>query len=204
MESDSGDLFCLAWNSASSTVYLGCQNTSIQWFSFTDIPRSSSKVNGSSGRHGPRAESLERLLLDTNLHSGTSTPRRAHKFFDSYPQYERKPADLNARNPSCSMTPPSPPTGLATPPHPATGDDPCLLQHNGHGSSTVLAVPAANTVWSAHYGYVYCMALVPSNREGSDDPSLGAEGNSQLITGSGDATVKVSLRNFGSGLYFAY
>lgn len=57
----------------------------------------------------------------------------------------------------------------------------------------MLQVPPSNMVWSAHYGYVYCMALVPNNHEGSDDTALSGGHNVQLVTGSGDSTVKVNL-----------
>lgn len=198
LETDSGDLYCLNWNSATSTVYFGCQNTSIQWYSFEPVSDASSSV--STGTHSAsfsgHASSLERVLLETGLHSGTGTPRRVHKFFDSYPQYERKPADLNARNPCCSIsTPSSPQPGFATPSSVSSSADSCILPNNGQDEHAVqvLSVPPENMIWSAHYGYIYCMALVPSsNREGSDDPPIGPGTNTHLVTGSGDETVKVS------------
>lgn len=198
METDSGDLFCVNWNSATSTVYFGCQNTSIQWLSFesvSELPSSASDGGSSSGRSA-RASSLERVLSESSLRSGIATPpRRVHKFFDSYPQYERKPADLNARNPTCSSRSPSPCLGSSTP-SVSSSYDSCVLPNglqNGHATQA-LCVPPENMIWSAHYGYVYCMALAPSsNREGSDDPAIGPNTKMQLITGSGDATVKVGV-----------
>ncbi|KAI0061595.1 Zn-dependent exopeptidase [Artomyces pyxidatus] len=143
LETDAGDLFCLAWSSTYKTIYIGCQNTCLQWYAFPD----------SSGSPGVPAS------------SGTSTPsKKAHKFFDSYPRYQRRPADLLASN------------GAGTLP---------LLEASG----TVLNVPPTNVIDSAHYGYVYCMALLPSIRDGSDDVQEGQE--VQLVTGSGDETVKV-------------
>ncbi|KAI0768916.1 Zn-dependent exopeptidase [Irpex lacteus] len=196
METDSGDLFCVNWDSVTSTVYFGCQNTSIQWLSFesvSELPSSASDGGSSSGRSA-RASSLERVLSESSLRSGIATPpRRVHKFFDSYPQYERKPADLNARNPTCSSRSPSPCLGSSTP-SVSSSYDSCVLPNglpNSHAPQ-VLCVPPENMIWSAHYGYVYCMALAPSsNREGSDDPAIGPNTKMQLITGSGDATVKV-------------
>ncbi|KAI0345693.1 Zn-dependent exopeptidase [Trametopsis cervina] len=190
METDSGDLFCLAWSSVTSTIYFGCQNTSIQWFSFESLhpPPTATK---SPLRQGSRASSLERVLSESGVHSGTASPRRVHKFFDSYPQYERKPADLHARNPG-RTTPPTPQTGFSTPGCTSTGSDSCVLPSNGQHPVQVLSVPAENMIWSAHYGYVYCMAIVPSsNREGSDDVPLPSSSTAYLITGSGDATVKI-------------
>ena len=136
------------------------------------------------------------------ISSGRSTPtsRKAHKFFDSYPQYTRRPADLNARNPTCasrmpsstslSTTPPSDSsTGSRTPP-----DSSCVQPDALKAPTAVFQVPPENMIYSAHYGYVYCMALLPSNREGSDDHPLhrGRGQSLQLVTGSGDSTVKVN------------
>ncbi|KAI0770453.1 hypothetical protein C8Q74DRAFT_1275531 [Fomes fomentarius] len=57
----------------------------------------------------------------------------------------------------------------------------------------VLHVPAEHVIYSAHYGYVYCMALLPSTREGSDHvlDEKGEGHHLQLVTGSGDSTVKL-------------
>lgn len=56
--SASGDLFSIAWCSKLQTLYIGCQDTSLQWFAFAEM--------------SPSKERSE---------------RKAHKFFDSYPQY---------------------------------------------------------------------------------------------------------------------
>ena len=120
------------------------------------------------------------------MESGLSTPRRAHKFFDSYPQYQRRPADLNARNSARDSHPSSPSIGIPTPP---SIDDACLVLHPIQPPLSNLQVPQNNVVWSAHYGYVYCMAFSPSLREGSDDSLPLDNGELRLVTGSGDATV---------------
>jgi di- and tripeptidase len=54
-----------------------------------------------------------------------------------------------------------------------------------HTPQAFLQIPAANVVDSAHYGYIYCIALL----EGSD--ADGPHDRIQLVTGSGDETVKV-------------
>ena len=113
-ETGAGDLFSLEWSPTLQTIYIGCQNTSLQWIEF---PRSG---------HA----------------SGTSTPilgatRKAHKFFDSYPQFQRKPADVFANN--------SPRIGVVI-------DEPRL------------AVPASNNIESEHFGYIYCMTLLDDER----------------------------------------
>jgi hypothetical protein len=48
-----------------------------------------------------------------------------------------------------------------------------------------LQVPATNVIDSAHYGYIYCIALL----EGTDADGL--PDGVQLVTGSGDETIKV-------------
>jgi di- and tripeptidase len=162
LETGAGDLFSLAWSSLLQTVYVGCQNTSLQWFDF------SNNLGVSSPDFYPC--------------SATSTPggqsRKAHKFFDSYPQFERRPADINAMN------------GVLTP---STIDlDGCVQHASAPSPRGFLQVPASNVIDSAHYGYVYCMTLLPSTGEVSDDPSLPVDRPTQLVTGSGDETVKVT------------
>lgn len=117
---------------------------------------------------------------ETSPFGNTSLTLQVHKFFDSYPQSSRRPADLNANN------------GM----HIAR-----LLSEEGglpaKTSSEVqpkayFTIPASGIIYSAHYGYVYCMALLPSSRQGSDD-NYEEDKPNQLVTGSGDETVKVCL-----------
>lgn len=92
-----------------------------------------------------------------------STPRtkerKAHKFFDSYPQYQRKPADINAVN--FSSTP--------------------IIQDWGITPKAYLNIPSTNVIDSAHWGYVYCMAIVPSHQQEEE----------RIVTGSGDESIKL-------------
>ncbi|KAF8921560.1 hypothetical protein CPB85DRAFT_1271425 [Mucidula mucida] len=110
LETGAGDLFSLAWSKKLQTIYIGCQNTSLQWFDF---------------KTGPPSD------------SASSISRKAHKFFDSYPQYERRPADIYANNAS---------SGQATP----TLES--VLPH--------FAIPVTNVVDAAHYGYIYSLAIL--------------------------------------------
>lgn len=145
-------MFSLAWNPDLQVIYIGCQNTSLQWFEF------------SNDRIGQRIQ---------ECNSGNSTPmRKAHKFFDSYPQYTHKPADLFANNPG-SLSP--------------------SLSEGDMPSTAVSAfdISASNVIDSAHYGYVYCMALIASPRIGPDVSSTPSGGSYQLLTGSGDETIRV-------------
>ncbi|KDQ62261.1 hypothetical protein JAAARDRAFT_30154 [Jaapia argillacea MUCL 33604] len=162
LETDAGDIFSLAWSKKLQTIYFGCQNTSLQWFHFD-----------------PTNPSLDLQP------SGTSTPssksRKVHKFFDSYPQYLHKAADVFASN------------GLSTSVSSSSSDgDGCILVRDPAADPrAVLQVVPENVIDSAHYGYIYCLAIMPSTKEGSDDPCPFRHGVVHLVTGSGDETVKL-------------
>ncbi|KAJ3868519.1 hypothetical protein EV359DRAFT_77599 [Lentinula novae-zelandiae] len=110
-ETCAGDLYSIAWSPTLQTIYIGCQNTSLQWFKFA--------FTTDSGTTTP---------------NGTSV-RKAHKFFDSYPQFDRRPADLNANNPQTPI-----PYFSAEIPR--------------------LEVPPTNVIESEHFGYIYCMTVL--------------------------------------------
>ena len=152
MENCAGDIFSLAWSQELQTIYIGCQNTSVQWFDFAGTDSSP-----------PSPEPIP-LTTSDSVSSGVSTPtlvgsRRAHKFFDSYPLYERRAADVFANNP-----------GRTSP-----GTRPLSPQ-----ARAFLSISAENNIDTAHYGYVYCMAVLSEREQGPE-----------LATGSGDETVKV-------------
>ncbi|KAJ7095467.1 hypothetical protein C8R43DRAFT_1081889 [Mycena crocata] len=151
LDTGAGDLFSLAWSPSLQTIYVGCQNTSLQWYDFNSEKHPISAASAIFGELPPSA-------------SGTSTPRKAHKFFDSYPQYERKPADIYANNnePSRDISPHSDRSSVPAP-------------------RAYLDIPAENVIDSAHYGYIYCMALLQG----------GEAGGVRLVTGSGDEFVKI-------------
>lgn len=154
LETGAGDLFSLAWSSTLQTIYVGCQNTSLQWYNFRDAPaRPNSSLSIS--------ETMSGICTPT-----TMTSRKAHKFFDSYPQYERKPADLYANNGTPKLC------GRGSPDSDRSSD---FLRPREY-----LTIPTSNVIDSAHYGYVYCMTLVRQ-----DDRGI------HLATGSGDETVKI-------------
>ncbi|KAI0293587.1 Zn-dependent exopeptidase [Russula brevipes] len=150
IDTHAGDLFCLAWSPTYSTIYIGCQNTSIQWYTFND------SVDGAS-----RAS------------SGTSTPRRAHKFFNSYPRFQRRSPDLEAVN------------GIN---NPVVATDGHVVFVSPPTPRAEFNIPPQNVIDSAHYGYVYCMVLMPTARQGVTGVT---HKDGLLATGSGDETVKV-------------
>lgn len=151
LETGAGDLFSLIWNPTMQVIYIGCQNTSLQWQGFSKFQL---------GRR-----------TDEQSGSGILTPsRKVHKFFDSYPQYTHRPADLQANNFSLS---------------------PSSSQDAFGGTTSLINIPATNVIDSAHFGYIYCMTLVPSTREGAGEIAQKQIQNCYLVTGSGDETVKI-------------
>lgn len=153
LETGAGDLFSLAWNPAMQIIYFGCQNTSLQWQGFSKFQ-------------------LDQFTNE-QCGSGTSTPsRKVHKFFDSYPQYTHRPADLKANNFSLSLSPRQDDTGT---------------------TNSLLNIPATNVIDSAHFGYIYCMTLIPSIREGTGENAQRRVQDYYLASGSGDETVKVCV-----------
>ncbi|KAJ7725375.1 hypothetical protein B0H16DRAFT_1594756 [Mycena metata] len=151
LETGAGDLFSLAWSPSLQTIYVGCQNTSLQWYDF-------------NSEHHPIGAANVQFGNGIASASGTSTPRKPHKFFDSYPNFERKPADIFANNSLSSRdTSPHSDRGAIPPPR------------------AFLHIPEENVVDYAHYGYIYCMALLQEAEAGSV----------RLATGSGDESVKI-------------
>ncbi|KAJ7584980.1 hypothetical protein C8J56DRAFT_139703 [Mycena floridula] len=134
LETGAGDLFSLAWSPSLQTIYVGCQNTSLQWYTFE--------------QHRQEEEEAETSTPESQV-----SVRKAHKFFDSYPQYERRPADIYANN-----------SGTATP-----IKVPSFNEHR-------LQIPPSNVIDSAHYGYIYCMTLLEDN-----DTQLVTGGGDEII-----------------------
>jgi len=155
LDTDSGDLFSLAWSSTLSTIYVGCQNTSLQWYNFR--------------------ESRDSLNTPSQQSSGTSTPRLAHKFFNSYPRSQRRSPDFESSN-GINKT--------------LQGADGHVVFANPPAPRAEFSIPAQNVIDSAHYGYVYCMVLLPSTCQGT---TSAVQKDVVLATGSGDETVKVCV-----------
>lgn len=149
----------MIWSPDLQTVFIGCQNTSIQWFDFGRQPTDDMAFDAEGSDASPMA-----------------APRKAHKFWDSYPQYERKPADLESHR---GIVPPSAFTTDGKKPKCPTSP-----------TFQTLLISANNVIDSAHFGYVYCMALLPLIGE-ADEHGSASRAGIQLITGSGDETVKV-------------
>lgn len=147
----------MTWSSSLQTIFIGCQNTSLQWYSF----------------QGPvkQVQSSTPAKDDPPLNAHVSSSvvsRKAHKFFDSYPQYERRPADIYAKNNTCSRI-----TGRGSP----NSDFAEISRPKEYCS-----ILSSNVIDSAHYGYIYCMALLTETNQPD-----------KIVTGSGDETVKVGI-----------
>lgn len=115
------------------------------------------------------------LKVSTSLTDRPPTPltpgKRFHKFFDSVPQSMR--SIISHRRQTSGDSLPSQP-GESIP---------------------ELRVPQENVIPSAHYGYVYSMALSPSHLFSGDTAHHSHIHGSEvyLLTGSGDETVKMWL-----------
>ncbi|CAG9936747.1 unnamed protein product [Clonostachys rosea f. rosea IK726] len=67
---DAGDIFCTAYSPQHDTLYLGAQNSSIQWIQLSD---SDAKVSPDSQRHPNRRA---HRFFDSKAVGGSATPRR--------------------------------------------------------------------------------------------------------------------------------
>lgn len=79
---DVGDVFSVAYSPQHDTLYIGAQNTSIQWVTLGD-PRL--RVPHDSARHPDRRN---HRFFDSKAVGGTSTPRRAHEKWPLIPKAE--------------------------------------------------------------------------------------------------------------------
>jgi di- and tripeptidase len=147
---------------------IGCQNTSIQFLECSQL------------QSGEPLESnrFEDVTPSTPPLGSLPKKSKVHKFFNSYPQYERKPADELAVN-------------IRRPPQLNLNDgNGCVSDASANILPITLDIPVENVIDSAHYGYVYCMVPIPSIRDGSDDAKANRFSR-HLVTGSGDETLKV-------------
>lgn len=149
------------------TLYIGCQNTSLQWFNFkkNSVPPVHSRDEEKSADH---FEQVSQELTEVI----NSKKYQRHRFFDSLPQPEGRPQNNSRLN-----------SGLATPGSDHTDD---ASPHEG-----VLQVEGCCVVDSAHYGYIYSMVILSKDvymHQGSKEEEV------TLVTGSGDETVKVCIQ----------
>lgn len=79
---DLGDLFSVAYSPQHDTLYIGAQNTTIQWATLGD---SRLRVPAESGRHPDRRN---HRFFDSKAVGGTSTPRRSHEKWSLIPKAE--------------------------------------------------------------------------------------------------------------------
>jgi di- and tripeptidase len=166
-ESYAGDVFSVTWLSSAEMLHFGCQNTSIQFLECSGL-------QSGEMRH-PGQDSFNTGSMSSTPPVGSLNRKsKVHKFFNSYPQYERKPADELARN--------------GTPPTKDVND--LCVDRSDAQPVISLEVPAENVIDSAHYGYIYCMAAIVADTQESQHTS--SKFSRHLVTGSGDETLKVS------------
>ena len=116
-------------------------------------------------------------MLEFDGDTGLATSldlKKWHRFFDNTPRLGRPVVAPSVANSSAPTTP----SGASTPflPQPR-----------------VLQVSPQNIIHSAHYGYIYCMALLPSPPEDVTERKTERGDERRLATGSGDETVKVRV-----------
>ncbi|KLO17294.1 Zn-dependent exopeptidase [Schizopora paradoxa] len=175
LRTDAGDIFCIKFSHSLQTLYLGCQNTALQWFDFNTLspaPASSPRHNladevisadkrsrASSVEPIPEASALQ-LTPRPSIDGGERAPRsrttKRDKFFSGYV------------SPVVASRPPSK-TRSTKAPKEINIEPQCVLD-------------------SAHFGYIYSMTLVSvpdeSGREEQTEDVV-------LLTGGGDETVKM-------------
>lgn len=196
---DVGDVFCVAFSHSLQTAWFGAQNTSIQWLDLANKP----------GRRRP---------------SLTSHPsRRVHRFFDSMgPGGRRTPrpsADGDDDGNSGSGSGGGGCHGGGNPDGAGGARGHSHSYSAGSGAAaaaaaagTMLEVEPSHICQYAHYGYVYCMLLVPASRIGqgssghhsatshssttstsstSSNTSHANDHDEVLLSGGGDGDVKL-------------
>lgn len=193
LDTSAGDIFSLVYSPPLKTLYFGCQNTSLQWYNLSKLPRRRSAASGQRRTSSVEPEDSKHCHTDNSqqpdqndsgdlfdpVHGDTGLAldrKKWHRFFDNTPRLGRP-----ILSPAPSVTPQTR-SGSSTP---STAHLPRVLQ-----------VPPHNIIHSAHYGYIYCMALLPSPLESAGSPrntteSAQKEDDILLITGSGDESVKI-------------
>ncbi|ODQ52565.1 glutathione degradosome [Saitoella complicata NRRL Y-17804] len=112
---DVGDMFSVVYAPETGHIYLGAQNTSIQWFDLDSV-------------YSPRTETPIPIADESDLATNKHARRGTHKFFDS-----RGPGGVLSRRPS----EPSPSTA-ATPHHQIPPDQIIQYAHYGYIYSFIL------------------------------------------------------------------
>lgn len=204
-----GDVLSLVWCNQLSILYLGCQDTSIQWIclpqSLTDnasVPKKEgsiyhspaimSNASASTMEHCTSAP-VKSLSAEGAHHIFTSpiyspNPQCGrsvhHKFFDSMSQSEllkaaRRRESTNSPSPLLQILSPEISTESQTRLR-YPMEEICNPEgHHKEGAGEVLFIDHKDSVTYAHFGYIYCLLLICLN-----DQLL-------LVSGSGDSTIKV-------------
>ncbi|CAE6432865.1 unnamed protein product [Rhizoctonia solani] len=200
-----GDIFSLAYvhTPTQQRLIFGCQNTSLQWVDLSpstlqpppchlgvgNISPAGSVYGSLSSNVGADHSALGLTTPGFQTPASSSTPPK-HKFFDSFPQPAGRP--LTRQRPSTAvltitsnLSLQRPSTPVAAPkiktPTSCEGANAVEPADKSEDEPRILSVPSGNVIHSAHYGYIYCMALV---RDGSGDQV-------RLVTGSGDEDTKL-------------
>ncbi|KAF8746635.1 Zn-dependent exopeptidase, partial [Rhizoctonia solani] len=203
---ESGDIFSLSYvhTPTQQRLIFGCQNTSLQWVDLSPSTLQPPSCQVGVGDVSPAGSIYGSFSSNAGLDNGapsqntpgaqtpisSSTPPK-HKFFDSFPQPAGRPtapqrpstavlttaSNLSLQRPSTPITTPK-----INKPTNCDGVNGAKVMEKDEDGPRIITVPPEHVVNSAHYGYIYCMALV---RDASGDQV-------RLVTGSGDEETKAS------------
>ncbi|KAK5996566.1 putative di- and tripeptidase DUG2 [Cladobotryum mycophilum] len=173
---DVGDIFCTAYSAQHETLYIGAQNTTIQWVCISDP---SARVAPDSQRHPDRRN---HRFFDSKAVGGTSTPRRSDDRWGLIPRANTV-LEMDSGNVRhfahygyvyCMLMAKSPTVEV-------DADEDVLISGGGDGTIKL---------WS----------LGPSGKRDQDEPDRG--GIEEIMTlGTDDADSVLSLALDGSFLY---
>ncbi|RDA90847.1 hypothetical protein CP533_1528 [Ophiocordyceps camponoti-saundersi (nom. inval.)] len=184
---DVGDIFCTAYSAQHDSLYIGAQNTSIQWVGLGDTV---SRVAAGSQRHPDRRS---HRFFDSKAIGGSSTPRRSDCRWNSIP---RAQAVLEIDGGSmrhfahngyvyCMLMATGPTVEV-------DADDDVLISGGGDGTIKLWSLGGRRRRRHVRHGRV----------DGEAEADRGQEGIEELMTlGNDDAESVLSLALDGSFLY---
>ncbi|QRW20092.1 Gly-Xaa carboxypeptidase [Rhizoctonia solani] len=181
---ESGDIFSLSYvhTPTQQRLIFGCQNTSLQWVDLSPSTLQPPSCQVGVGDVSPAGSIYGSFSSNAGLDNGTpsqntpgaqtpissSTPPK-HKFFDSFPQPAGRPTAPQRPSTAVLTTASNlslqrPSTPIATPkinkPTNCDGVNGAKVTEKDEDGPRIITVPPEHVVNSAHYGYIYCMALV--------------------------------------------
>ncbi len=162
----SGDIFCLVWDARGvGTLYFGAQSTNVEFITAVDI------------MGGDQRGEQQKEERDDGIDGSTESPEERGKSGKG-----GKRTDLAFQMERFFASAPSSPTPRERNSsfvnlHDLASDSP---SPKGKASISEVTVSSEHIIASAHYGYIYCMEIIPR-----------ADRGAWLCTGSGDEDIKL-------------